>query len=272
MDLIKYQPVIKWTGSKRPVALQLVNKFPLNYNRYFEPFLGGGALLPYSNGKIAFANDIISELIELWKLIQKEPYTVYEEYKRRWNELQNVGAPVYYMIRDDFNRTRNPHDFMFLSRTCVNGLIRFNKDNNFNNSYHVTRPGIDPERLLQILLVWSKAIQNVTFMNTDYRVALNNVEKDDFVFIDPPYGGAKDRYINVDFNVDELYETLEDLNKAGVKWMMTFDGKSGKRKYDFHPPQELYKTSFPLMTGHSTFVKTECKKMENVIEMVYMNY
>ena len=132
----KYPAIIKWSGSKRLVAEQLSEKFP-KFERYFEPFIGGGSMLPYSKGRETYASDIISELISLWNEIKNNPRKVADEYESRWKDLQEKGQEVYYNVRDNFNRTRNPYDFLFLSRTCVNGLIRFNANGEFNNSFNV---------------------------------------------------------------------------------------------------------------------------------------
>ena len=97
----KYPSIIKWSGSKRLVATQLAEHFP-SFDRYFEPFVGGGSMLPYSNGKEGYASDIIPELIGLWEIIKQNPEEVAEEYRIRWEKLQRLGADVYYKVRDSF--------------------------------------------------------------------------------------------------------------------------------------------------------------------------
>ncbi len=81
-------------------------------------------MLPYANSEKGFASDIIPELIDLWNNIKDNPKLVAEEYEKRWNDLQTNGADVFYNVRDSFNATRNCFDFLFLTRTCVNGKIR----------------------------------------------------------------------------------------------------------------------------------------------------
>lgn len=267
----KYPSIIKWSGSKRLVAVQLAEKFP-SFKRYFEPFVGGGSMLPYSHNREGIASDIIPELIELWKNLKQSPLLVAEEYRMRWTKLQEQGADVYYEVRDSFNKTRNCHDFLFLTRTCVNGLIRFNSNGDFNNSFHLSRPGISPDRLESQLCLWSQAIQNITFKACDYRETLSEVMKGDFIFLDPPYGGTKGRYQTTPFDLDAFYNELERLNSIGAKWMLTFDGKAGDRTYSFAPPTELYKSRFPIYTGNSAFTKLENKKLDKIEESVYTNY
>lgn len=140
------QPVIKWSGSKRVVAEQLADYF-LPAKTYYEPFVGGGSMMPFSKANKGMASDIIPELISLWNEIKDNPERVSLEYAKRWKRLQSEGYQVYYEIRDSFNATKDPMDFLFLTRTCLNGMIRYNSAGEFNNSLHLTRPGIDPDRL-----------------------------------------------------------------------------------------------------------------------------
>ena len=264
-------PIIKWFGSKRLVAAKIAADMP-RFDRYFEPFLGGGAMLPYVVPHTGYASDIISELIVLWQLIQKDPRLVADEYRTRWTRLQKEGPDVYYEVRDSFNRTKDACDFLFITRTCVNGMIRYNSDGEFNNSFHLSRPGINPDTLERQLIQWSNYIKNITFLNVDYRECLAETHTGDFVFLDPPYGGTKDRYTKINFDLDAFYAELERLNTIGVKWILTFDGEAGNRKYNFAPPSELFKTKSSLRTGLSSFKKMMESKCEEISENMYLNF
>lgn len=266
-----FPPVIKWFGSKRTVASEL-SQYIIQAPQYFEPFVGGGALMPFSKSPRGFASDIIPELIELWNLIKSNPKLVAEEYRTRWELLQREGQDVYYKVRDNFNRTRNCLDFLFITRTCVNGMIRYNSYGDFNNSFHLSRPGINPDTLARILNQWSSVIRKFEFLNIDYRECLSIVKKGDFVFLDPPYGGTKDRYTHNEFSLSEFYAELERLNAVGAYWMLTFDGSSGDRVYDFAPPSELYSHKFSVNTGNSSFSKLIEKKKDIISESVYLNF
>jgi DNA adenine methylase len=160
---MNYPTVIKWSGSKRSVAKQLSQYFS-NCETYYEPFVGGGAMMPFARTQKGIAGDIIPELIELWNTIKTDPLLVSEEYKIRWIDLQEKGQDVYYQIRDRFNKTKNCFDFLFLARTCVNGLIRYNTQGEFNNSFHLSRPGINPNTLRSQLLLWNRCIHKFDFL------------------------------------------------------------------------------------------------------------
>ena len=266
-----FPPVIKWFGSKRPVAQVLAEYFRQS-ETYYEPFIGGGAMLPYAKSKFGFASDIIPELINLWNFIKSDPKLVADEYRRRWQRLQIEGSSVYYEVRDSFNKTRNPLDFLFITRTCVNGMIRYNSAGDFNNSFHISRPGINPDTLEQILFQWNKVIQSITFLNVDYRECLAPVKRGDFVFLDPPYGGTKDRYSRSEFCLEDFYSELSRLNSVDAYWMLTFDGRSGERVYNYAPPKELFKFKFSIHTGNSAFSRLIDKKKDVISESVYLNF
>lgn len=266
-----FPPVVKWFGSKRLVAAELATCFP-QCDTYYEPFLGGGALMPFARCVSGRANDIIPELVNLWTCIKESPRMVADEYNRRWLDLQVRGQEVYYEVRDRFNTTRDCMDFLFLTRTCVNGMIRYNDNGDFNNSFHLSRPGINPNTLEKIIFEWSAAIQKFCFSNVDYRECLDNVTVDDFVFLDPPYGGTKDRYTKTDFDIHELFAELDRLNTKGVKWMLTFDGNAGDRVYNYAPPQELYAHKFSVKTGLSSFKKIMDGEQNTITESVYLNF
>jgi DNA adenine methylase len=264
-------PVIKWPGSKRPVAAQLAACFP-TFDRYFEPFVGGGAMLPYPQSARAFASDIMPELIHLWTVIRDTPQLAIDGYSSRWQARQQLGHTVFYEVRERFNRTRDPIDFLFLSRTCVNGLIRFNKDGSFNNSLHHTRPGIAPETFAKVICKWSGAIQNVDFQVADYTDALQPVTQSDFVFLDPPYESTRGRYLAAAFDPDRLYTELDRLNRIGAKWMLTYDGHAGQRAYAVGLPAELYQARIEINTGNSPFTRLMQQSPDRITESVYLNY
>ena len=264
-------PVIKWTGSKRSVAPFLEPLIP-NTNQAFEPFVGGGAILPLHKASRVIAGDIIPELVALWSLIKESPEEVAEGYTERWERLQTEGHTAYYDIRNRFNKRRSPVDLLFLSRTCVNGLIRFNNSGEFNNSLHHTRPGISPNRLKQILTQWSRWLTNVEFLHSDYRDTLSPARPGDFVFLDPPYAGTTGRYMPQDFDLSAFYAELERLNSLDIKWIVTLDGTAGRRQYESGIPEGLYITKFLIPTGNSPFTKLMGTSVDAVYESVYLNF
>lgn len=266
------QPVIKWTGSKRLLASQILKYIPKNYNKYYEPFIGGGSILYNINPNIGIVSDICPELIELWKCIKKEPLLIIEEYQKRWNDLQKRGQDVYYEVRNNFNKTRNIHDFLFITRTCVNGLIRFNKKGNLNNSFHHNRCGINPKIFEKIVFDWSKKIINVEFKCDDYKNIINEITDNDFVFLDPPYFNTANSTYYDHINKEEFIIFLENLNKKNIKYALTLDGTRGDINYIGEGiPTNLYINHYLLKSGNCSFLRLSDKK-EMVFESLYINY
>lgn len=264
-------PVIKWSGSKSAVASSLAAMFPKG-GRFFDPFVGGGSLLPFRTSRLATAGDALTELISLWALIRDCPSEVAAEYASRWARLQSRGHSTYYEVRESFNESRSPHDLLFLSRTCVNGLIRFNSRGQFNNSFHHTRPGMNPATLDRIVHLWSKAVQGVDFVARDYRETLEGCRSGDFVFLDPPYENTKGRYQPGGIETLAFAETLRCLTAKGVRWMLTYDGSAGSRAYQSTLPRDVYRFKTTVATGLSTFSKVMERERAQVTESVYLNF
>ena len=265
------KPVIKWSGSKRSQSDRIKSFFPESFNTYYEPFIGGGSILYAINPEKSICGDICKPLIDLWKEIRDNPSDLAEGYRIRWTRLQEEGYTAYYEIRDDFNRDKSPYDLLFLSRTCVNGLIRFNDKGEFNNSLHYSRKGINPDTLERIIIDWSQHIKNTVFMAEDYTVTTAEAKAGDIVYLDPPYFHTKGRYFGtIDF--DRFLEYLEDLNHRGVKFLLSFDGKRGKEDYTVALPEELYKRHEFIPSGNSTFKKVIDKENEKVLESLYLNF
>lgn len=267
----EFEPVIKWSGSKRSIAQVLARLFPRT-ERFFDPFVGGGAILPYVEAPETTAGDIIPELIALWQLIQQHPEDVAVGYSERWRRRQTEGHTAYYDIRDSFNATRNPVDLLFLSRTCVNGLIRFNASREFNNSLHHTRPGIAPARLRLVIERWSRRIQSVTFRVADYRETLSDAKRGDLAFLDPPYACNRGRYRPDQFDLKAFFEELERLNRIDARWVLTFDGHAGSRIYEGGIPSGLYRHHLAVPTGNSPFTRLMGTAIDLVTESVYLNF
>lgn len=264
-------PVIKWSGSKRTQSTIIKSFLPSKFDTYYEPFIGGGSMLYAIHPEKSVCGDICKPLIDLWKEIRDNPESLANEYEKRWSRLQNEGYTAYYDIRDSFNRKKSPYDLLFLSRTCVNGLIRFNDKGEFNNSLHHSRPGIKPASLKEIILDWSKHIQGTVFENKEYFETTANANKNDVVYLDPPYFHTKGRYFGtIDF--EKFIEYLEDLNSRGIKYLLSFDGIRGKEDYRVDLPKHLYKRHELIPSGNSTFKKVIDKETQEVLESLYLNY
>ncbi len=266
-----FKPVIKWSGSKRSQSDAIKQYLPDTFGTYFEPFLGGGSMLYAIQPERAVCGDICRPLIDLWNMIRDNPEELAAAYERMWTRLQNEGYHVYTEIRETFNRERTPAELLFLSRTCVNGLIRFNSNGDFNNSLHYSRPGIRPDSLRDIILDWSGKIRNTDFISDDYRITTAEATEGDLVYLDPPYFHTKGRYYGtIDYEI--FYNYLEDLNRRGVKYMLSFDGTRGDDEFTADVPRGLYRRHELIKSGNSSFKKVMDKENLTVYESLYLNW
>jgi DNA adenine methylase len=252
-----HKPAIKWSGSKRPQAEEIVKYFPDEIGSYYEPFCGGCHVL-YAlrvSGKSVreyICSDLNEDLINLWKCIQDDYVGVVEHYTELWQELNKDGdierkKLFFYEIRERYNKERNPLDFMFVSRTTTNGLVRYNSSGDFNNSFHVTRNGIKPGNLKKVFAIWHEVIRDVCFVCCDYRDIV--VGHGDFAYLDPPYANTRGMY----YGGIELSELWDRIRKQRGGYALSFDGVSGDDNNIYHVPEDLYSSHIMISSGNSSF-------------------
>lgn len=262
--------LLKWTGSKRSQARRIAAYAP-NHKRYYEPFLGSGALL-YMLGKPgSIGGDVYAPLIAFWEMVRDNAEGLIDDYSSQWAALQADLPAYFYIVRTRFNKSQRPEDLNFLMRTCVNGIVRFSMGGQFNNSFHLSRKGMLPQRFSMIVREWSAHIQGIEFRQGDFQQTTADAKAGDFIYLDPPYAGNKQRYIG-DLDVTRFYSVLDDLNRRGVKWALSFDGNRGNTVYDYKLPSELYKQKILLKSGYSAVAKVLNGPIEMVTESLYLNY
>lgn len=262
--------LVKWTGSKRSQAHAIHGAFP-SHRRYFEPFLGGGALLYLAAHPGACAGDVYRPLVELWRLVRDEPEAVIRDYSAQWARLQDALPGYFYEVRDRFNERGDPLDLGFLMRTCVNGIVRFNAEGRFNNSFHLSRRGMEPARFERIVRAWAGRLRGVELVSGDFEQTLGGARRGDFAYLDPPYAGNQQRYA-ADLDPDRLFRVLESMNRRGVKWALSFDGRRGDLDLTHPVPRGLFRRHLYLRSGLSAVKKVLAGDRDAVHESLYLNY
>ena len=276
--------LLKWTGSKRSQVAAITDLLPV-YKKYYEPFVGSGAVLYVANRGNSVAGDLYDVLIDFWKLVQDSPSLLVKNYANQWKQLQKEldllsgkhveprsGVPKYfYKVRKRFNKESNPLDLNFLMRTCVNGIVRFNGDGEFNNSFHLSRRGMLPSRFENIVSSWHSVLKGTTFLCQDYEATLAEAKEGDFVYLDPPYAGNHQRYIE-DLDLERFFTVLDELNGRDVKWALSFDGQRGDIDLTHEVPSSLFKSHIYLSSGNSAVHKVLNGPIEKVQESLYLNY
>ena len=266
--------LIKWSGSKRSQAEAIALLFPKKATgTYWEPFLGGGSVLYFGAQHFAHAeaSDLYAPLVEIWVSVKDDPQGVKDMYQTDWEALQTDFPNYFYEVRTRFNAEKRGQDLLFLSRTCVNGIIRFNAKGEFNNALHLTRRGMKPKVFANVVDRWSAILKNVRFNVADYTSILNRVNPGDFIYLDPPYANSHNRYVK-DLDVDRFMEFLKELNKAKVKWALSFDGTRGEDDFSYAVPKKLFRHKIMMDTGHSHVQQVLNGTHETVVESLYVNY
>ena len=229
-------PVVKWAGGKRQIIDKIKAALPKDFNNYYEPFVGGGALLFELAPENAVINDVNQELLAIYKCLQDE-----ELYKLMIGELDkheaNHSEDYYYEVRA---WDRNPRfeleplwkraaRAIYLNKACYNGLYRVNSKGYFNvpSAKKEKVKTYDAENLKEIHEYFSK--ENIQILSGDFVEATRTAKFGDFVYFDPPYDipEGKDSftaYSKFDFNKEDqrrLAECFDNLTKRGVKCMLS---------------------------------------------------
>ncbi len=226
-------PFVKWVGGKRQLINEIHKQLPKNFSRYYEPFVGGGALLFYLQPQKAVINDSNAELINLYEVIKKAPDELIEDLKKHKNEEE-----YFYKIRSldrdkdfyrELNNVQKASRIIYLNKTCYNGLFRVNSAGEFNAPFgRYKNPNIVNE--VTIKAVSAYFVKNdIRILNKDYKKALANIRKGAFVYFDPPYDPISDSasftgYTKGGFDRDEqerLKSVCDWLDRKGVKFLLS---------------------------------------------------
>lgn len=278
-----FAPAVKWSGSKRSQAAEIIRRFPSHINTYWEPFCGGCSVLRrlldrpplLTSVKRFVCSDLNGDLIGLWKEIKNDPERLVIDYDSMWaclNQDDDRERKKRYFdeFRAQFNADRDPSKFLFIMRTTTNGMPRYNRERNFNNSFHITRNGIEPVSLRKILNEWSCVLRanDVEFRNCSYDQI--SPQAGDLVYMDPPYAASSGMYFCT-FDVDRFFKWVGTI-PSDVKWLVSFDGKAGDDDYTYDVPN-IYKTHEYLKSGNSSFRRTiGMKRSCEVMESLYRNF
>jgi DNA adenine methylase len=233
INISKIQPFVKWVGGKRGLLSQITPLLPKKFNNYFEPFVGGGALFfelqkqGKLDGKKVYLFDINSELINAYNIVKESPKKLIE---KLFEFKENHSKEYYYEVRAwdreenflELDKITRASRFIYLNKTCFNGLYRVNRKNQNNvpmGSYK--NPNICDS---DIIYSASYALQNATILNASYIDVLKYATKDDLVYFDPPYyplnpTSSFTSYSEFEFldrEQEELFELFSELDRKGA--------------------------------------------------------
>ena len=226
-------PFVKWAGGKRQLITQIRERMPEKYNDYYEPFIGGGAVIFDLLPANALINDINKALINTYRTICNEPDAFLKEVNRLDNDMWEDGKKYYYTIREHYNDKlmRSEYDvelaalFVFINKHCFNGLYRVNGKGLFNVPYNNSRRvSVDED----VIIATSEYLRGVTIIDGDFEQACKNAKKGDFVFIDSPYAPLNptsfESYTKEGFDIEShkrLAKLYDELTARGCYCMLT---------------------------------------------------
>lgn len=226
-------PFVKWAGGKRQLLPQIKERMPEKYNNYFEPFVGGGAVIFELLPKSAVINDINKALINVYQMIRKYPQRFLQEINRLDREMWEDGKEYYYSLREHYNDKLMKDEFdvelaalfVFINKHCFNGLYRVNGKGLFNVPYNNSRSSSVNEK---VIVETAKFLKDVTIISGDFEGACAKAKKGDFVFFDSPYAPLNptsfESYTKEGFDIEShkrLAKLYDELTDRGCYCMLT---------------------------------------------------
>lgn len=227
-------PILKWVGGKRQLLDSIEPLIP-KCSTFYEPFIGGGAVLFSRQPDKAVINDLNPELINVYLTIKNEPKALIEKLKEH---RDNSSEEYFYSIRaldrdkevfENMMNVERAARIIYLNKTCYNGLFRVNSSGEFNSPWgRYKNPNITNETTINALHTYfNKA--NITIKCGDYREALKGIRKGAFIYFDPPYmpissSASFTGYTAGGFGEQEqiaLKEQCDALNEKGIKFLVS---------------------------------------------------
>jgi DNA adenine methylase len=251
---------IPYQGSKRWIARAIVASFPPDAQRLFEPFAGSAAVslaaAYLGKAKCFFLNDTNVPLMDLWNKIINEPEVIAAQYRKLWESQQGKEREYYDTVRAKFNKTPWPGYLLYLLARCVKASVRYNAKGEFNQSPDNRRKGAHPDTMEHHTLAASHLLKgHTTLSSCDYRKALKNADPSDVVYMDPPYqgvcGNRDPRYVG-GLLFDDFVETLRWLNDKGIAYIVSYDGRTGSKRFGRRLPSFLGLKHLEIAAGRSS--------------------
>lgn len=259
------RPFLKWAGSKRRFLPDILPHLPHRFNRYYEPFLGSGALFFLLRPTSAILSDNCAELIQTYEAVRTNPVAV-----SRYLAPLRPDRRLFYSIRD--NRSRCPYEraaeFIYLNKTCWNGLYRVNQNGQFNVPYGRPRSNHIASETNIHSCANALAFPGIRLAVGDFQSVLGDVGTGDLVFLDPPYVTGHRSNGFVDYN-EKLFSWSDQERLAKVAKHLRACGAHVLITNADHPSvRQLYK-GFQLhfLTSHSTISGKTCgrRKMSQLL-------
>jgi DNA adenine methylase len=221
------KPILKWAGSKKKLLPEIIKRIPKEFSTYVEPFFGSGAVFFALRPSRAFLSDYNGELISFYKTLRDfskeliEELRTYENTKEYFDHIRSLDRDLSYKGLSDIKKAAR---FLYLNKTCFNGLYRVNSKGHFNVPFgKYINPSILNEPLLEEVSTFLGSSYYI-FNQRDFRSALKDIPKDSFVYLDPPYDGTFTEYTKKSFgkkDQEDLRDCCIELDRQGIKFLLS---------------------------------------------------
>lgn len=266
-------PFLKWAGGKSQLLSTFKDFYPKNFNRYFEPFLGGGAvffnLAALTPGLKSFISDCNPDLINCYKMLRDEPDAVIEALRKHRNDKHH-----FYKIREqdgsDLDSAERAARMIFLNKTCFNGLYRVNRKGQFNVPFgkYKNPKIVDQQNIMAV----SKVLANADISCQPFEKVVAKARQGDFVYLDPPYHPLSTTssftgYTSVSFNFadqERLATVFKTLTQRGCYVMLS--------NSDIEPIRELYSDYRTETVLANRAINCNAERRGRINELLILNY
>jgi len=246
--------LLKWIGNKQRFAHEIAAFFPSLTGKYYEPFLGSGAVLGTLAPPEALGSDCFGPLIGIWKTLKQNPETLIDWYAGGLRLCAQLGKEqAYEEIKARYNANPNATDFIFLSRACYGGVVRFRRDGYMSTPCGPHTP-ISVESFRERVRLWHARVRGAEFENIDYQEAMDRAKADDIIYCDPPYSFTQAiLYGAQSFSLPSLLKMISQCKERGVSVALSIDGskKSGQFICNVPIPTGLFEREVAVNVGRS---------------------
>lgn len=273
------KPIVKWAGGKRQLIDKLLEYMPKKFNNYYEPFIGGGALLFELMPKKAIINDVNQELLAIYKCLANE-----NDFKLMINDLEEHekqhSEKHFYEVREEDRSPlfenmpiwKRASRAIYLNKSCFNGLYRVNSNGYFNvpSGKKKKIQTYDKDNIVKLHKYFMSG--DVTILEGDFEKAVETAQAGDFVYFDPPYDPFDNKesftsYTKFNFSKNDqkrLAELFKKLSNKGIKVMLS--------NHNTSYINELYEGFNIHVVNAKRMINSNSKGRGNVEEVIITNY
>ena len=248
--------LLKWIGNKQRLAPEILSNFPSRWGVYHEPFLGSGGVLGTLAPERAYASDVLPPLMEIWELLESDPARLVANYAKYRDRIDAGEAKedVYRTALESFNESPNGADFVFLTRACYGGVVRFRRNDGAMSTPCGAHTPVSTASFGKRVYEWSARVRGTKFRTLDFREAFDDVQAGDIVYCDPPYTDSQTILYGAQaFRLHDLIEVIDKAKRKGAAVALSIDGtkKSGLKKVLHDFPEGLFVSEVAITVGRS---------------------